>query len=126
MDYILGVDGGGTKTKAIIASLEGKVLAESTSGASSFTSVGKEKAAENLNQAIFGAAEKLGTQNISFKSSGFGFAGLNVEEDLKIYNYALDFLDSMNFINIRVNWRRKTGYLTEILTKSGIPFRRGK
>jgi N-acetylglucosamine kinase-like BadF-type ATPase len=85
MGYILGIDGGGTKTKAVIASLEGKVLAESTAGASSFNSVGKTKAAENLNQAVFSAAEKLGMGDISFKSAGFGFAGLNVEEDLKIY-----------------------------------------
>lgn len=85
MGYILGIDGGGTKTKAVIASLEGKVLAESTAGASSFTSVGKTKASENLNQAVFSAAEKLGMGEISFNSAGFGFAGLNVEEDFKVY-----------------------------------------
>jgi N-acetylglucosamine kinase-like BadF-type ATPase len=85
MGYILGIDGGATKTKAVIASLEGKILAESISGASSFKSVGKTKAAENLNQAIFTAAEKLGMGDISFKSAGFGFAGLNVDEDFKVY-----------------------------------------
>ena len=85
MRYVLGVDGGGTKTTAVIASFESKVLAESNSGASSFTGVGKIKAAENLNRAIFGAAEKLGIKDIRFESAGLGFAGLNVEEDFKVY-----------------------------------------
>jgi len=85
MGYILGVDGGGTKTTAVIASSEGKILVESTSGASSVTSVGEKRAAENLNSAVFEAAGNLDADDLKFTSSSFGFAGLNVEDDLRIY-----------------------------------------
>lgn len=85
MEYVLGVDGGGTKTTAVIASADGKVISESTSGASSFPSVGVKKASENLNAAVFEAAKKAGISGIRFKSSSFGFAGLNIEDDHKIY-----------------------------------------
>ena len=44
MDYILGVDGGGTKTTAVISDTNGKILAEAVSGGSSYISIGVEKA----------------------------------------------------------------------------------
>ncbi len=85
MEYVLGVDGGATKTAAAVASAEGEILAESTAGASSHKSVGKDKAVRNLNQAVMGALETAGIEDIVFKSAVMGFAGLNVEKDSKIY-----------------------------------------
>jgi len=86
MEYILGVDGGGTKTTAVIAGTDGEVIAESISGASSFPSVGVRKAIENLNRAISGAIENTGTgSNMIFESSCFGFAGFNIPDDIKVY-----------------------------------------
>ncbi len=86
MEYILGVDGGGTKTTAFSASLDGKILAEATYGGSSHISIGIEKAIENLNQAVFETMEKISDkQDIIFKSSCFGLAALNVEEDYNSY-----------------------------------------
>lgn len=86
MEYILGVDGGGTKTTVMIAGADGGVIAESTSGASSFPSVGIRKAIENLNRAVLGAIENAGTgSNTMFKSSCFGFAGFNIPDDIKVY-----------------------------------------
>jgi N-acetylglucosamine kinase-like BadF-type ATPase len=85
MKYILGVDGGGTKTTAAVADTDGNILAEATSGASSFPSVGERKASENLNAAVFEAAKKAGISDFRSESSSFGFAGLNVEKDHKTY-----------------------------------------
>ena len=86
MGYVLGVDGGGTKTTAIIAGTDGSIIAESTSGASSFPSVGVQKAIENLNRAISEAMKKAGIDsNIIFESSCYGFAGFNVPDDIKTY-----------------------------------------
>lgn len=86
MRYVLGIDGGGTKTTAVIAGAEGKVIAESTSGASNFLSVGVQRAIENLNRTISGAIENAGADsNMIFESSCFGFAGFNVPDDIKIY-----------------------------------------
>ena len=57
--YILGVDGGGTRTTVNIANFERKVLSEYITGSSNYKSVGKEVAKENINNAIFGAMGKL-------------------------------------------------------------------
>jgi len=50
--YVIGVDGGGTKTIAGIADLNGKILKTAKAGPSSPVNVGKEKAAENIAKAI--------------------------------------------------------------------------
>lgn len=50
--FVIGVDGGGTKTVASLANLEGKILKMSTSGPSSPVNVGAKKAAENIAKAI--------------------------------------------------------------------------
>jgi N-acetylglucosamine kinase-like BadF-type ATPase len=86
MKYILGVDGGATKTTAVIATAAGEKLAESVSSASNFLSVGVENAIKNLNNAVYGAMEKAGIgKDAIFESSGFGFAGFNVPDDLITY-----------------------------------------
>jgi N-acetylglucosamine kinase-like BadF-type ATPase len=86
MDYILGLDGGGTNTVVRIATASGTKIAEAGSGSTSYKSVGIKKATENLNHIVFSAIKKIGSpENIHFKSSCFGFAGNNTEEDIKIY-----------------------------------------
>jgi len=86
MDYILGVDGGGSKTTVQIADVDGKVIAQAVSGSSSYKSVGINKAIENLNMGVFKAVKNLKTsENVYFISSCFGFAGNNAGEDSKTY-----------------------------------------
>ena len=86
MIYILGVDAGGTKTTARIADSKGNKISESISGSGSFTSVGVEKAADNVNKAVFKAMQEARIdKEIRFESSCFGFAGFNVPDDIKHY-----------------------------------------
>ncbi len=86
MDLILGVDSGGTSTKAWITSTSGKLLADGISGSGSYISVGTAKAIKNLNTSIFEAVEAIKSpEKIYFISSCFGFAGNNVPEDKAIY-----------------------------------------
>jgi len=86
MKYVLGVDGGGSKTTVQIADAKGKILAEGAYDSSSFKSVGIKKAIENLNTAVFDAVKNLrGIENVYFISSCFGFAGNDSEEDVKKY-----------------------------------------
>ena len=59
MNYLLGVDGGGTKTAVQIADTSGKVISQAVSGSSSYKSVGIKRAIENLNTAVFSAVKKL-------------------------------------------------------------------
>ncbi|TSC75852.1 MAG: atpase badf/badg/bcra/bcrd type [Parcubacteria group bacterium Gr01-1014_30] len=50
--YVIGVDGGGTKTIAALANLQGKILKMGKSGASSPRNVGIEKTARNVAKAV--------------------------------------------------------------------------
>lgn len=47
-EFVIGIDGGGTKTAAILADLQGNVIVEETAGASNFQVMGVEKAADVL------------------------------------------------------------------------------
>lgn len=88
MDYILGVDGGGTKTAALIADIKGNHMAESESGSSNYKSIGVKSAKENINNAVISVIENLGLRNkhkLIFKSTCFGLAGNDSNEDTKIY-----------------------------------------
>jgi len=88
LDYILGVDGGGTKTAALIADIKGNHMAESESGSSNYKSIGVKSAKENINNAVISVIENLGLRNkhkLIFKSTCFGLAGNDSNEDTKIY-----------------------------------------
>ena len=105
MNYILGVDGGGSKTVVQIADATGKVIAETISGSSNYKSIGMENAIKNLADGILRAINKLNISNrIIFKSSCFGLSGNDSFEDRNIYHKIIfdskikDYLDPANII----------------------------
>ena len=51
-NYIIGVDGGGTKTVAALANLKGKILAKSKTGPSHFIKAGLEETILNITEVI--------------------------------------------------------------------------
>ncbi|MBN2072522.1 MAG: hypothetical protein JW770_01080 [Actinobacteria bacterium] len=84
--YILGVDGGATKTTAIIADLKGNVLSEYMTGSSNCKSIGLGKSIKNINAAVFGALRKLDNiDHYRIVSSCFGMAGNDTGKDMEIY-----------------------------------------
>ena len=86
MELILGVDSGGTRTKAWITSTTGNLLAEGSSGSGSYISVGKSKAVKNLNTSIFEALKVIRPpEKVYFISSCFGFAGFNIPDERAVY-----------------------------------------
>ena len=52
LHYVIGVDGGGTKTVAALANLRGKILTQSRSGSSNPRNVGIKKAVLNITRAV--------------------------------------------------------------------------
>src|SRR4026207_416739 len=52
MNYIIGVDGGGTKTLALLADLDGHVIARGVGGPSNYNAVGFEMACGALESAL--------------------------------------------------------------------------
>jgi N-acetylglucosamine kinase-like BadF-type ATPase len=121
MNYLLGVDGGGSKTTVQIADTSGKVISQAVSGSSSYKSVGINRAIGNLNTAVFDAIKKLKvpigiylntavfdaikklkvSRSIYFISSCFGFAGHDAGEGPKIYKKIVFNKKLRNYLNPR-------------------------
>lgn len=100
MFYILGVDGGGTKTTVQVADSTGRLVVENESGSSNYKSVGIENAKININSAILGAIRNMASSDkIIFKSSCFGLAGNDSYEDINIYHKIIFNNKIKNYLN---------------------------
>jgi len=87
LEYVLGVDGGATKTVVQVADLSGKVVSESEYYSSNFKSVGIETARDNLTRVVLSAMEKIGLpDNFVFRYACFGMAGYDTVSDGKNYH----------------------------------------
>jgi len=96
LSYVIGVDGGGTKTEAALADLEGKILKIAKSGPSNPRNIGIEKCLFNVSQAIEKVKGKKKVNSISiglpaleeeFKTKKKGILKkLNFKGNIKIYS----------------------------------------
>ncbi|MCL5772318.1 MAG: N-acetylglucosamine kinase, partial [Actinobacteria bacterium] len=59
MDYILGVDGGATKTLIRINDINGKKITEVISGPTNYKDIGIEKSIINMNNGILKAIDRI-------------------------------------------------------------------
>lgn len=75
--YFLGVDGGGTKTRAIVTNGNFRVLGEAVSGASNPHRVGWKEAVANLKDAVKEALRQAGLGQGDITAAGFGIAGVS-------------------------------------------------
>lgn len=79
--YVLGIDGGGTKTKAVIADEEGHVHGLGIGGPSNYDDVGMEKAKVGIAEAVWMARQKASLPDAPFASVFLGMAGVVSEKD---------------------------------------------
>src|ERR1041384_2178791 len=88
MNYLLGVDGGGTKTLALLGDLDGNGLARGMSGPSNYNAVGFEAACSALESAIqLARKEYPGT----ISALCLGLAGAGRPDDIaRFQNWASD------------------------------------
>lgn len=80
--FFLGVEGGATKGKAILANEEGKIVEENSGSALNYHNVGKERAEKNLIALI---RPLLATAKNGKTFAVFGFAGFETKEDGALY-----------------------------------------
>lgn len=76
MKLFVGVDGGGTKTRALVVSADGICRGCALTGASNPNSVGSEAAIANLRRALLDVAASAGTPP-AFEAAFFGISGVN-------------------------------------------------
>ena len=81
MPAVLGVDGGGTKTHAIVADDSGDVLGCGVQAASNWEEVGFARAADALQRAATIALEEARVSPQELAASVFGLAGVDWESD---------------------------------------------
>ncbi len=81
MQYIIGIDGGGTKTRCMAATLEGEILFEIESSASNFLSLGTEKVSETIFSLITRCMDELSISFPGIAAIVLGTAGAGRQSD---------------------------------------------
>jgi N-acetylglucosamine kinase-like BadF-type ATPase len=89
MSYVIGVDGGGTKTLGIIADTSGNLLKSARRDSSNYLQVGIDKARENLISLLDELATSQNIGRNSVDSVCLGLAGAGRQEDRDTISTAL-------------------------------------
>jgi N-acetylglucosamine kinase len=83
-DYFLGIDGGGTKTAAVLIDRKGHEIARAISGPSNFYTVGKAVAEASLREAIQRLRVTAGPATSQVAAIGLGMAGVDRPGDREV------------------------------------------
>lgn len=81
MDYIIGIDGGGTKTVGLLTTANGRKIAKVESGPSNYHAVGVENTQKVLEEIISQLTTHVGDTKLQSINFCIGMAGLGREED---------------------------------------------
>ena len=84
MDVFLGVDGGGSKTLAIVVDESGRSLGVGLGGPGNFQGPGVEKARLAVQESIEQALNQAGAELHHFRGAYFGMAGADRPADFEI------------------------------------------
>lgn len=87
--YKIGVDGGGTTTRAVLIDSRMKVIGRGEAGSSNHYSVGAERAAQNIAKAVDGAMQEAGISADEVESWGVGLAGACTEAEQTLLRNSL-------------------------------------
>jgi N-acetylglucosamine kinase-like BadF-type ATPase len=114
---VLGVDGGGSKTHALVADERGEVLGFASSGRSNWEDTGLEAAGAALAEATGGALAAAQVPPGALAATAFGLAGLDWDPDRPMLGALLDplglagprRLENDSFIALRAGASRPFG-----------------
>jgi N-acetylglucosamine kinase len=98
MSFVLGVDGGGTKTVCVLMDDTGEVLGRGESGASNYHSVGKDAAFLSIQSAITQATASMGT--VQVEAICLGLAGVGRPSDMQVVQAWVQQLQSSDALPI--------------------------
>jgi N-acetylglucosamine kinase-like BadF-type ATPase len=114
---VLGVDGGGSKTHALVADERGEVLGFASSGRANWEDIGLEAAGAALAGAVTGALAAARVAPGALAASAFGLAGLDWDADRPMLGALLDplglggprMLENDAFVALRAGASRPFG-----------------
>ncbi len=90
MEYIIGIDGGGTTTTGILATETGEQIAKVQSGPSNYHVVGKEKTSNVLKEIVSELLTQIKNTPLHAINFCLGMAGLGREEDRIVIGQVCD------------------------------------
>lgn len=88
MQVVVGFDGGATKTKAVVATLDGEVVSSGDGGPSNYHVVGIEGARRSIMEAFKAASTRI-AEPLDVEVAVAGLAGLDCKRDGRILNEEL-------------------------------------
>ena len=100
MSWVLGLDGGGTKTVCILMDDTGQVIGRGEAGPSNYQSVGKEAAFLSIQSAISEAMASTG--RVKVEAICLGLAGVDRPADIQVAHSFVEQLKSSN--SLPVTW----------------------
>lgn len=89
--YVLGIDGGGTKTTCVLVDQTGKEWGRGKGGSANYQTVGEEAAYRSIEQSIGQATQKF---EIPIQGLGIGLAGVGRTEDRGVVRGWVDRLQT--------------------------------
>jgi N-acetylglucosamine kinase-like BadF-type ATPase len=95
--YYLGIDGGGSKTLAVIVDAQGRVIGRGQAGSSNPTGVGLPVAIANIYTAVVMAHKRLGPR-VSFHKAWLGIAGIDRQSDQQVFETHVQSLASTVYV----------------------------
>lgn len=123
MRYVIGVDGGGTKTTAALVGEDSRVRARATAGASNYRSVGMDSASANITAAVTTALRDANMSADEIVGVCMCLAGFDTDLDVavpRLASHALGFSGPVILENDVVGaWAGATGAAPGIVVISG-------
>ncbi|HEY3364800.1 MAG TPA: BadF/BadG/BcrA/BcrD ATPase family protein [Symbiobacteriaceae bacterium] len=89
MPWVLGLDGGGTRTVALIANEKGRVLGRGESGSANYHTAGLAAASESVSQAVHAAITDAGLVEPALSAAFFALAGVDRPIDRQVMSGAI-------------------------------------
>ena len=90
MQYVLGVDAGGTKTSAVVADEDGTIFGAAVAGAGNFQGIGRIAATRNIANAISAAINAAQIEQSTIATAGYGIAGADRPKDFETVHEMLE------------------------------------
>lgn len=100
MNHILGVDGGGSKTLAVVADRTGEVLGIGRTGSANHQVLGLERAMEQVSLAATEAFTMAGIQPEGVEAAAYCIAGADLPEDFELLQPALSALQLARYCRL--------------------------
>lgn len=86
MGYIIGIDGGGTKTRGIVGDLNGNIICDITGDGSNHQHIGPSKCKDAINSLYINLLTKANITENEIDHIYLGLSGADVESDFSLLN----------------------------------------